>query len=156
MGALIPIGQGADAEIKTKLNAAFSGDNLHNLQQHWKNKEKLFDKDHRLARLAFRAKLYPTKIYSNEAKKKWFYLLVKVLPQASDGSVDAQGNLITTEQVIKTALTFALDDSNGITRVIFEAEEQSGAAKHFVYPTNSTPGIQVGATLNIILVAQLH
>jgi hypothetical protein len=152
MGALIPIGQGADAEIKLKLNVAFSGANLTNLQKHWKNKEKLFDPAHRLARIAYREKLHPTKIYSNNARGKWYYLLSKVLPQASDGSTDAQGHLITTDNAIKSALTFALDDTNGITRVVFEAEEQSGAPAHFVYPTNATPGVQVGTTLNIILV----
>jgi hypothetical protein len=54
--------------------------------------------------------------------------------------VDPDGNPITTADAIKTALTFALNfDDNGITRVVFEAEEQSGVAQHFVHPNNRSP-----------------
>jgi len=151
MGGLIPIGEGADAEIKAKLNEAFSGKNLEKLQKHWK-KEKLFDPDHRLSRFASRKKLHPTKIYPNDARRKWYYLLAVILPKATDGSLDQDGNPINTAQAIKTALTFALNDANGINRVVFEAEEQSDAAQHFVYPSNRVPGLQIGSTLNVILV----
>jgi hypothetical protein len=95
MGSLIPIGQGADAEIKTKLNDAFSGTGLKKLQKHWKKKEKLFAPDHRLARVAYRKKLHPTKTYPNDPKRKWYYLLAKILPQAYDGSTDGAGQPLT-------------------------------------------------------------
>jgi hypothetical protein len=153
MGSLIPIGQGADIEIKTKLNDVFGGNKLKKLQNHWKNKEKLFDKQHRLARFCARAKIFPTKSYPTNAKGKWFYLLEDILPVATDGSMDGQGNLITTRDAIKSALTAALDfDSNGITRVVFDAQEDSSVSMHRIYPSNGSPGQLIGTTLNIILI----
>lgn len=131
MGALFDIGEGADAEIKEKLNKAFSGRKLGRLQDHFKFKEKVFDRSHRLERFCARAKLHPN---GARAKGKWYFLLKRILAQATDGSLDGTGQ------------------PNGITRVVFEAEEQSGVAAHFIFPNNGAPGIQIGKTLNIILV----
>jgi hypothetical protein len=154
MGALFDIGEGADAEIKEKLNKAFSGTRLQKLQGHWKNKEKLFNDAHRLERFCARKNLHPTLNYGTDnAKGKWYFLLKKILKQATDGTLDGAGQPVKTTDAIKAALTRALDfDSNGITRVVFDAQEQSGALAHFVYPKNNTPGLLVGKTLNIILV----
>ena len=155
MGALFNIGEGADAEIKEKLNRAFSGKRLQKLQDHWKNKEKLFDAAHRLERFCARAKLHPTKNYGTDnAKGKWYYLLRDILPQATDGTLDPITNQpVMTTDAIKAALTKALDFvKNGIDRVVFDAQEQSGAANHFIFPQNNAPGLLVGKTLNIILV----
>ena len=150
MGALFDIGEGADAEIKEKLNKAFSGRKLGRLQDHFKFKEKVFDRSHRLERFCARAKLHPN---GARAKGKWYFLLKRILAQATDGSLDGTGQPIRTADAIKAALTKALDfDANGITRVVFEAEEQSGVAAHFIFPNNGAPGIQIGKTLNIILV----
>src|SRR5947209_5668452 len=102
MGSLFNIGQGADAEIKTKLNDAFSGTKLVALQKHWETKEKLFDAPHRLEKFCARAKLHPTKNYGKDnAKGKWYFLLTKILKQATDGSVDGSGNPVTTTDAIK-------------------------------------------------------
>jgi hypothetical protein len=153
MGALFDIGQGADAEIKQKLNDAFSGTKLQKLQKHWDKKEKLFDDHHRLERFCARAKLHPTKNYGkDDAKGKWYWLLDS-LKKVTDGSVDGAGNPVTTANAIKSALTTALNfNANGITRVVFDAQEQSGAPAHFIYPHNNAPGLIVGTTLNIVLV----
>jgi len=67
--------------------------------------------------------------------------LIRVLP-ASAGTVDA----------IKNLLTKALDKTNGITRVVFEAVEDSATTTHYIHPNNGNPGIRIGITLNIILV----
>ena len=150
MGALFDIGEGADGEIKEKLNKAFSGKRLARLQDHFKYKETVFDGTHRLERFCARAKLHPA---GARAKGKWYFLLKRILPQATDGTVDGAGRPVMTTDAIKAALTKALDfDRNGITRVVFEAEEQSGARAHFIHPKNNAPGIQIGKTLNIILV----
>ena len=149
MGALFDIGEGADGEIKEKLNKAFSGKRLARLQDHFQYKETLFDGSHRLERFCARAKLHPA---GTRAKGKWYFLLKRILKQATDGSVDGTGRPVMTTDAIKAALTKALNVQNGITRVVFEAEEQSGASAHFIYPKNNAPGIQIGKTLNIILV----
>ena len=87
-----------------------------------------------------------------KSKRKVVFLLKRILKQATDGSLDETGQAVTTTDAIKAALTKALDKQNGITRVVFEAEEQSGVAAHFIFPNNGAPGIQIGKTLNIILV----
>ena len=69
MGALFDIGEGADGEIKQKLNRAFSGNRLERLQDHWKFKEKVFNTSHRLERFCARAKLHPA---GARAKGKWY------------------------------------------------------------------------------------
>jgi hypothetical protein len=154
MGSLFNIGEGADAEIKQKLNKAFSGTRLQKLQVHWKNKEKLFNAAHRLERFCARAKLHPTKNYGTDnAKGKWYFLLKDILPRATDGSLDGANQPVMTTDAIKAALTMALDfDNYGIDRVVFDAQEQSNAPEHFIYPQNNAPGLLVGTTLNIILV----
>jgi len=154
MGSLFDIGQGADAEIKQKLNNAFSGKNLKNLQKHWKTKEKIFAADHRLEKFCARANLFPTGNYGNDdAKGKWFYLLTTILKKATDGSTDPlTGNPITTTAAINAALTKAMDANHAITRVVFDAQEDSKVAAHHIYPNNGNPGITIGDTLTIILV----
>jgi hypothetical protein len=136
MGSLFNIGEGADAEIKQKLNKAFSGTRLQKLQVHWKNKEKLFNAAHRLERFCARAKLHPTKNYGTDnAKGKWYFLLKDILPRATDGSLDGANQPVMTTDAIKAALTMALDfDNYGIDRVVFDAQEQSNAPEHFIYP----------------------
>jgi len=62
MGGLIPIGQGADAEIKDLLNKTFAGVNLDTLQNLY-GTEKLFDKDHTLHRVAYRLGCFPKNKY---------------------------------------------------------------------------------------------
>jgi hypothetical protein len=107
------------AEIKEKLNRAFSGARLQKLQDHWKNKEKLFNAAHRLERFCARAKLHPTKNYGTDnAKGKWYFLLKDILTRATDGSLDGAGQPVMTTDAIKAALTKALDfDKYGLERV---------------------------------------
>ena len=99
MGSLIPIGGGADAEIKMRLNTAFNDSNIAIVRSVFAN-EKLFDGRHRLHRLAYRLGTYPTKTYvGDDAKGKWFYFLKKLLKNAahngvSTAEVDRQISLI--------------------------------------------------------------
>jgi hypothetical protein len=51
MGALIPIGGGADAEIRSSLNFAFNDLNIKTVRN---QNEDLFDQDHHLHRVAYR------------------------------------------------------------------------------------------------------
>jgi len=83
MGALIPIGGGADAEIKGLLNTAFNDTNIVILRG-VVSKEDLFDGNHNLHRLAYRLGTYPVGTYSgDDAKGKWFYFLKKILKDAT-------------------------------------------------------------------------
>src|SRR5947209_8252919 len=63
MGALLPVGSGPDAEIVDKLNKLFSGGKLAVLRNHNNNKEKLFQANRRLSRIAFRLGAYPAQDY---------------------------------------------------------------------------------------------
>jgi len=79
MGSLIPIGGGADAEIKLRLNTAFNDFNIKIVRGVVTN-ENLFDGKHRLHRLAYRLGTYPIGKYSgDDAKGKWFYFLKIIL-----------------------------------------------------------------------------
>jgi hypothetical protein len=149
LGALIPIGQGADAEIKDKLNRTFSFDNLNQLQ-HNPSGENLFDGDHTLHRVAFRLGCFPVQSGGEKSRKKWFYLLKNVLPAATY-------NGIVTAQAIKDMLGWALNPMNNVTRVVFDAVEDSGTGVHYIHPNNSTKDTRTaggnrGVTLNMLLV----
>jgi hypothetical protein len=125
MGALMPVGSGPDKEIVTVLNSLFSGSNFQVLRDHDKNKEKLFDNNHRLGRVAFRIGGYPAKDYHpDDAKRKWFYFLHH-LPKA-------------TQDAIKRILSDALINSK-ITAVMFSVEENSAVTSPHLYPSNNEP-----------------
>jgi hypothetical protein len=66
MGGLIPIGGGADAEIKGRLNAAFDDSNIAIVRSQ-NAKENLFDGNHHLHRLAYRLAAYPIGTYAGES-----------------------------------------------------------------------------------------
>jgi hypothetical protein len=125
MGALIPLGGGADAEIKGKLNAAFNDTNI-KIVQDVVGKENLFDGNHHLHRIAYRLGTYPIKTYSgDDAKGKWFYFLKKILK-------DATHNNASTTDSIKAILSYALK-TPAVKRVVFDANTGSDAnADHYV------------------------
>jgi hypothetical protein len=126
MGALMPVGSGPDAEIISALNNVFSGKNLATLRDHKSQTgESLFDKYHKLRRVAFRIGAYPARDYSpDDAKRKWFYFLHQVLPPA-------------TEKAIKRILNDAIRPDSPITAVQFFVEENAAAAAPHLYPNNT-------------------
>jgi len=128
MGSLMPIGSGPDAEIIAVLNKVFSGRNLDSLRAHEElTGESLFDKNHKLHRVAFRIGAYPARDYSpDDAKRKWFYFLHRVLPSA-------------TEKAIKKILKDALLPNSQIKAVQFFVEENSAASAPHLFPSNSEP-----------------
>jgi hypothetical protein len=142
MGALIPIGQGADAEIKEKLNSTFSFDNLAALQGNI-GTEDLFDANHHLHRVAYRLGCFPALNHTEKARRKWFYFLKRVLTAAN-----VNGHV--TAAVIKKQLQYALQQGATIQRVVFEAVEDTNAPAHYVYPDNWTEQVH-GTTLSILL-----
>jgi hypothetical protein len=161
VGTLIPIGLGADAEIKDLLNQAFNDTNFQALSAHVQNVDRnLFGPGHnyRTARVASRLRLHP----GNAGKRRrWYFLLRNVLPDASDGSINVADNrVITTEEALKAVLTKVLMNANGsFKRIVFDAEEKNLPANttgqtysHFIYPSNDNPGLAIGYTMNIILV----
>src|SRR5436190_1052859 len=90
MGSLMPIGSGPDAEIIAALNNIFSGKILDSLRAHeGLTGEALFDKYHKLHRVAYRIGAYPARDYSplDDAKRKWFYFLHRVLPPATEKAI---------------------------------------------------------------------
>jgi hypothetical protein len=127
MGSLMPVGSGPDAEIIAALNNIFSGKNLATLRDH-KNQtgESLFDKNHKLRRVAFRLGAYPARDYSpvDDAKRKWFYFLHQVLPPA-------------TEKAIKRVLNNAISSNSPVTAVQFFVEENKAASEPHLYPYNT-------------------
>jgi hypothetical protein len=124
MGALIPIGGGADAEIKSNLNFAFNDVNIKTVRN---QNEDLFDSDHHLHRVAYRLGAYPTRNYGNDpAKAKWFFFLKSVLPVAMHGGV-------STADSIKAILSYAMRNPNkAVKRVVFDAVQGPGASPHYV------------------------
>jgi hypothetical protein len=87
MGSFIPIGGGADAEIKGHLNAAFNDTNIA-IVRDVVAKENIFDDLHHLHRIAYRLGTYPDKTYpKDDAKGKWFYFLKKTLKDAAHNGV---------------------------------------------------------------------
>jgi hypothetical protein len=111
MGGLIPIGGGADAEIKGRLNAAFDDSNIAIVRSQ-NAKENLFDGNHHLHRLAYRLGAYPIGTYAGEsanAKGKWFYFLKNTLKNPAINS-------------IKAILSYAMTNTSGdVARVVFDA-----------------------------------
>ena len=149
MGALIPIGQGADAEIKELLNTTFSAANLTTLQNLYA-REQLFDGNHTLHRVAYRLQCLPRKKYHEPSRAKWFYFLQTTLTAASN-------NGILTSDAIKFALDYAQNPANNINRVIFEAVEKTTnpAVSHYLHPDNrpaSLAGMVHGKTLHLLLI----
>ena len=151
MGGLIPIGGGADAEIKGLLNTAFNDTNIKILRGVVAN-ENLFDGYHRLHRIAYRLGTYPVRTYTgDDAAGKWFYFLKKILK-------DAVHNNISTTQSIKAMLSYAMDHS-GVKRVVFDAVQGTDTtADHYIYPNNPVSDGDIGAlvdvtgTLNVALI----
>jgi hypothetical protein len=126
MGALLPVGSGPDAEIVDRLNKLFSGAKLAIIRNHNKRREKLFQGNHRLRRVAFRIGAYPAQDYvADDAKRKWFYFLHHEITQA-------------TEDAIKKILNDAMTNTS-ITAVAFSVEENSQAAHPHLYPSNTEP-----------------
>ena len=127
MGSLFPVGGGPDNEIIGTLDRLFSGANFKALANHRaQTGEDLFDKHHRLSRVAARIGAYPARDYgSDPAKKKWFYFLHKELSQA-------------TQDAIKRILADALKNPK-IKAVSFSVEENSAAAHPHLFPSNTEP-----------------
>jgi len=130
MGGLIPIGGGADAEIKDKLHAAFNDTNIVIVRGIVAN-ENLFDQQHHLHRVAYRLGAYPIRTYtgdSAQAKGKWFYFLKTILKTPAVNS-------------IKAVLSYAMTHSS-VARVVFDARLGSDPnADHYIYAP-------AGATVN--------
>jgi len=127
MGTLFPIGGGPDNEIINTLDKLFSGANFKALVKHrTESGEDLFDKNHRLTRVAARIGAYPARDYgSDPAKKKWFYFLHKELNKA-------------TQDAIKRILGDALKNPK-IKAVSFSVEENTAAAHPHLFPSNDEP-----------------
>jgi hypothetical protein len=151
MGGLIPIGGGADAEIKGLLNAAFNDTNIKILRG-VVVKEDLFDGHHHLHRIAYRLGTYPVKTYTGDnAQGKWFYFLKKILK-------DAALNNVSTTQSIKAILSYAMNNS-GVKRVVFDAVQGTDTtADHYIYPDNPVSDNDIAAlvdstgTLSVVLI----
>jgi hypothetical protein len=152
MGGLIPIGGGADAEIKGLLNTAFNDTNIKILRG-IVAKEDLFDNHHHLHRVAYRLGTYPVKTYTgDDAKGKWFYFLKTILKGA------VYNNNSTTDS-IKAILSYAMRNT-GVKRVVFDAVQgtDNPPADHYVYPNNPVIVGDIAAlvdatgTLNISLI----
>jgi hypothetical protein len=136
MGALIPIGGGADAEIKGRLNTAFNDTNLGIVRGVHKN-EKIFDGRHKLHRIAYRLGTYPTRTYPGDpAKGKWFYFLKKILK-------DATHNNRSTTDSIKSILSYAVRITS-VKRVVFDARQGTDPnSDHYVDPANPMTDIEI-------------
>jgi hypothetical protein len=150
MGGLIPIGQGADAEIKGLLNKTFSFTSLTTLQNLYAT-EQLFDPNHSLHRVAYRLRCFPKKKYTEPSRAKWFYFLQTTLPAASNSGV-------LTSDAIKHALDYAQNPAKGIARVIFEAVEvkTNPPVTHYLHPNNLPASVATnmvhGSTLHLLLI----
>ena len=156
MGALIPINGGADAEIKTSLNAAFNATNIL-IVKAVVAKENLFDGDHHLHRIAYRLGTYPVKTYpGDDARGKWFFFLKSILTGATYKGV-------STAHSIKSILSYAVKNSgatnSAVKRVVFDAQQGTvGNVDHYIYPANPVADADVAAlvdttgTLSVLLV----
>lgn len=141
MGGLIPIGGGADAEIKGLLNTAFNDTNIKALRRVVAN-ENLFDDHHHLHRIAYRLGTYPVKTYTgDDAKGKWFYFLKKILK-------DATHNNVSTTQSVKAILSYAMNNA-GVKSVVFDAVQGTDTtADHYVYPDNPVTNNDIAALVD--------
>ena len=128
MGALIPIGEGADAEIKDLLNKTFAGFNLKAMQAAY-GTEKLFKGKHTLHRVAYRLRCNPHSKYAEPSRAKWFYLLKHVLTAANFNGKN-------TAATIQEVLDYAQNPANNVKRVVFDAVEDGNAAAHYIDPDN--------------------
>jgi hypothetical protein len=130
MGGLIPIGGGADAEIKGRLNAAFNDTNLVIVRGVVANEDLFEGKHHHLHRLAYRLGAYPIGTYLNDdAQGKWFYFLKKILK-------DAQHNGVSTTLSIFAILSYAMRKTS-VKRIVFDAVEGTDPnVDHYVAPDN--------------------
>ena len=132
MGSLIPIGGGADAEIKGHLNAAFNPTNIA-IVRSVVAKEKLFDGNRRLHRLAYRLGTYPIKTYSGDAAKgKWFFFLKNILRQA-------QHNGISTARSVTSILSYATRPGSVVARVVFDAQQATDGNPDYYVQCISNP-----------------
>jgi hypothetical protein len=162
MGSLIPIGGGADAEIKNLLNTAFNASNIKIVRTKVASEDLLND-DHHLHRIAYRLGAYPIGNYgSDDAKGKWFFFLKNILKTANHNG--------STAASIKKILAYALRHATGadkVVRVVFNAIQGTDTtADHFVSsapdvakePGNPTADTDIAAlvdqtgTLSIVLV----
>jgi hypothetical protein len=150
MGALIPLGGGADAEIKRQLNTAFDASHI-GIVRTKVAQEDILDDRHRLHRVAYRLGAYPVANYSpDDAKGKWFYFLKKILK-------DAELNGVSTTKSIKNILSYAMR-TPAVKRVVFDATEQSSNLDHYVSPANPiqdneiAPLVDSTGTLLIMLI----
>jgi hypothetical protein len=130
MGSLIPIGGGADAEIKSRLNAAFNDKNII-IVRGQDAKENLFNGqgNHHLHRLAYRLGAYPIGTYTGEsarAKGKWFYFLKHTL----------RGPAIRS---IITILSYAMTYTDTVARVVFDARPGDPKVDHYVAGPTPNP-----------------
>jgi hypothetical protein len=115
MGALLPVGSGPDAEIVQTLNDLFKGNKLAALRRHHKLQEKLFGPGHRLRRVALRIGAYPARDYgADDAKRKWFFFLNHVLPQATQDAIKRILNDAMTRLTIK-AVQFSVEENSVVS-----------------------------------------
>ncbi len=142
MGGLIPIGGGADAEIKSSLNFAFNDVNIKQVRKVVKN-ENLFDDDHHLHRVAYRLATYPVRNYGNDpAKAKWFFFLQNVLLAAVHGGV-------STADSIKKILSYAMrNPNNTVQRVVFDAVQGPDQSPHYVDGGNPIQDNQIAGLVD--------
>jgi hypothetical protein len=127
MGALMPVGGGPDKEICDTLNTLFSGADLTALRNHLAT-ENLFDGNHRLGRVAARIGAFPARDYgADQAKRKWFYFLDRVLTQATKDAI---------KRILSDTLTQTVNNVKGAN---FSVEENSAVTNAHLYPSNSEP-----------------
>jgi hypothetical protein len=148
MGSLIPIGGGADAEIKTYLNAAFDDNHIAIVKGVVANENLFDDGHHHLHRVAYRLGTYPVKAYPNDnAQGKWFYFLKKTLK-------DAKYNGEHTTASITKILLYALKNSGNsrtslVKRVVFDAKPGPNSTDdHHVDPNNPTLDDDIAALVD--------
>jgi len=147
MGGLIPIGGGADAEIKGLLNAAFNDTNIA-IVRSVVAKENLFDGNHHLHRLAYRLGAYPVRTYkgdSAKAKGKWFYFLKQILAHGTPVAIS-----------INAILSYAITNPSVVVRVVFDARlgDPKANPNHYIYAppaatVNSNP--VTSADINLLV-----
>ena len=152
MGALIPIGGGADAEIKRQLNTVFDPAHIGTVRSKVAS-EDIFEerKPHNLHRVAYRLGAYPIGNYSpDDAKGKWFYFLKKILK-------DASFNGVSTTKSIRKILSYAMKTKT-VARVVFDAKEDASVPEHYVSPANPieddeiAPLVDSSGTLLVMLI----
>lgn len=99
------IGNRNDLETAANLNAAFTSDQLKALHKHKEKKGTLFDGNHKLSRVAFRLKAYPS---DPNIRLKWFGLLDHI-----------EQNHPAARDKIKNTLQSAINNYPAVQRVVF-------------------------------------